>query len=784
MTKSRPLPTLLRAAVGAAALLLLAGCSTFTQKSADLDTAFRAGKFGEAVKEADALALKNADSKKDSIIYHLEQGAVLRAAALAADSGIAVAPAVETKKSKKKGDTDALPSTPVTPADLLRRSNAALDAAEARVNEWEEKARVKIGSEIGAAASNLANLPYRGRAYDKIMMNTYKALNHMQLGDLDAARVELNRVFQKQRQAVEENEKRIAENEAEIEKAKSGAETKGKGFDVERTARLLASPDAKAKLNTAALEKAAGDADPRTDYVNPFSVLLDGIFFSSCAMDNDDMEHARKSLERVVSMAPGNQFAKRDLADITAGAPLTGITYVIYENGSAPYREQEKFTLPISLMTAGPAPNVVVAFPYLKFNDTKPAPLAIGTGAGEIEPELVCNMDAVVARDFKNEWPAILTKTIISSGVKAVLDMAAQAGVKQATKDQGVGGQVMQGLFKLGSLVVQSAVTIADTRQWRTLPKEFYYARIPTPAGRVLTLRLPGQQQGAAVPADYKVELAPADVNVVYVKAIAPGVPLLVSQFKLKGRAAMPGYVPGPSLITEEQATAEAAKAAEAANPAFPAFREKMKNSKMQVEKGEAIRELLTTVGADPAPSKPRPAAADAVPTQGSEGIPAREDADQNGRAPDPAAADLAALAMARTPQEAVAAFQSLPPKQQRAAAPLFGERMKQLAMSRPDASDGGTASVPPTAPAPAAENAAPALPWLPHTTQRSRQTITRQDMAARQGDARFAFQIAREYERGKHIMKEWARPGLVSQPATCGTAKMPGSEGGLLEKP
>lgn len=94
---------------------------------------------------------------------------------------------------------------------------------------------MKVGSEIGASFTNLANLPYRGRAYDKIMLNTYKALNHMQLGDLEAARVELNRSLQRQRDAVDENAKRIEENEAEIGKARSGADTKGTGFDASKT---------------------------------------------------------------------------------------------------------------------------------------------------------------------------------------------------------------------------------------------------------------------------------------------------------------------------------------------------------------------------------------------------------------------------------------------------------------------------------------------------------------------------------------------------------------------
>ena len=68
---------------------------------------------------------------------------------------------------------------------------------------------MKVGSEIGAAISNQANLPYRGRSYDKVMMNAYKALSYLALGEKDKARVELNSSLERQRDAVSANEKRI-----------------------------------------------------------------------------------------------------------------------------------------------------------------------------------------------------------------------------------------------------------------------------------------------------------------------------------------------------------------------------------------------------------------------------------------------------------------------------------------------------------------------------------------------------------------------------------------------
>ena len=52
------------------------------------------------------------------------------------------------------------------------------------------------------------------------------------------------------------------------------------------------------------------------DYVNPFTVYLDGLFFMADAADGSDLERARKSFERVVGFAPDNNYVKQDLATV------------------------------------------------------------------------------------------------------------------------------------------------------------------------------------------------------------------------------------------------------------------------------------------------------------------------------------------------------------------------------------------------------------------------------------------------------------------------------------
>ncbi|MCU0793213.1 MAG: hypothetical protein MUE42_10295 [Opitutaceae bacterium] len=420
------------------------------------------------------------------------------------------------------------------------------------------------------------------------MLHTYQALNYLQLADADAARVELNRALQRQRDAVAANAKRIEEARELAEKASSEGVTddqgrKGDSYDVDRaksdprTASGLASIES--KIDAALL--------PYGDYVNPFTTFLDALVFTYQGTDASDLERARKSWERVVNFAPQNPYARADYiavepdlappgsaepqlgsdsvpasvaepvatesaepvaaaipaseatpepaaAAVAADTPVApqipapeappatpaSLTYVIYETGSAPYRDQVRIDIPLFLVTSGIS-YVGAAFPTIETVGAHAGPLQITTSDGASYPSaLVASMDSVVAQDFKNEWPTILTKTLISTATKATIDAILQ---KQIQDQAGAGGAL---LFKLATAVAQAAVNIADTRTWRSLPKEFHYARLATPADGRLTLTAGGLST--------TVVLEPAAVNVVYVKSPGAFAPLLASQFVLK----------------------------------------------------------------------------------------------------------------------------------------------------------------------------------------------------------------------------------------------------------
>ena len=305
---------------------------------------------------------------------------------------------------------------------------------------------------------------------------------------------------------------------------------------------------------------------PYADYVNPFTVYLDGLFFMADAVDGSDLERARKSFERVVGFDPDNEYVKQDLAMVDGliqGKPLPPTTYVIFETGCAPVRDQIRIDIPIIFTKVS---YVGAAFPTLKpqgnylpsltvtadslvvtsnntvttatAGDTNPAANGPATTSSSTTTTTdvstatassitattspIASMDSVIGLDFKNEMPMVITKTIASTVTKAVAAYAANQAASQQNNNW------IAAIVQISTVVYQVAVNIADERTWTTLPKEFQVCHLPTPPDRKIELETPDGRQKIPV------TIEDGTINLVYVKSITASSPLLVTQMKLK----------------------------------------------------------------------------------------------------------------------------------------------------------------------------------------------------------------------------------------------------------
>ncbi len=465
-----------------ATLAFLTGCSSYQSQSADMYGAWQSGNAEAASIEVTQRAEKSSDT--DELLWRLEQGSVLSA------------------------------------AGNIEGGIEAFNKAEEIVNRFEDDAKLKIGSKSAALITNQAVLPYRGRAYDKIMMNTFKALNNLQLGDMEGARVELNRTLQRQKDAVVENQRRIEEAVEKAEASKSGNLTGEDGksaprYDVER-----ALQDAQfASQSRAELDRIEKRILPYADYVNPFSVFMDGLYFSHAAADSADVERARKSFERVKSMSPGS-YIEADYAmteALASGGSTDPVTYVLFATGAAPTRDEFRIDIPLFLVSS--VSYAGAAFPRLEYHDDYiPQLIAMDGNGGSYTSERLSSMDAVISKDFKNEWPSILTNTLITTATKAIAGKLLEDSVRN--EDWKV-----RLIAKAANIGFQAATNRADTRTWTTLPKEFSYLRMPTPSEGNVQLKI--GLHNATVTVD------PDETNVILVRSVNQISQPVINTFKL-----------------------------------------------------------------------------------------------------------------------------------------------------------------------------------------------------------------------------------------------------------
>jgi len=453
-----------------------AGCTSYNTQTSALVSSWESGRYVAAAEAVEKEAVKHGDSEKDGLVWQLERGAIMRGA----------------------GDFD--------------NSLASFVAAEEFVQSAESQANTQVSNEAVALATNLTQLPYKGYFYDRIMLNTYQAMNYMVLGDVDASRVELNRASERQRDALSKNAKRIEKAEAEARKVEEVQLEDGTSY-VDK-----AQEDEKFNTNIDAVYKEDDGVLLYSDYVNPFSVFIDGLFFLSNPSSPSDLERARKSFQRVSQMSGSNQYLKDDLALANAaatGASVNNMTYVLFETGSAPYRKEIRIDIPVFLVS-GDVPYVGAAFPRLVYNDDYLSSLEVNTGTSTLQSETICSMDSVVKTEFYNELPIVITKTLVAAGTKALAAYAVS---------EALDGNLF---VQITTSAVQLALNKADLRTWRSLPKEFQYCSFPTPEDGTITVRnsISGESQS--------ISLESNNVNVVYVRATGSAAPMSVHQFTMR----------------------------------------------------------------------------------------------------------------------------------------------------------------------------------------------------------------------------------------------------------
>ena len=362
-------------------------------------------------------------------------------------------------------------------------SQIAFDRAESELL-WKSDEITSVDELLSAGFTLITNdlaRSYQGNIYDGVLVNTFKAMNAVYLGDMDRARIELNRAEQRQTNAVEQlavKVRALGEDPPEEEESR-----KTQGEQVDRAFADVWKPDSPVGKRLAAVEALGEYRDLR----NPFTDWLHGIFRLATGEAN-----RASNLFRDAAVLDGrnNQYVLADLlqaeaaAGSSAGAPDR--VWIIHEDGTGPYLNEFRFEFPVVtsngvIITGIALPEFVPGLPAVKA-------LAITAGGQDYLTEPLLNVDRYAATEFRVGYGAVVGKAVASAVIKTILQAVAQEEASERA------GGLAAIILNLGSTVASVAMTRADTRIWHSLPKSIGVASVPRPSdGRLLMTTTDGQ---------------------------------------------------------------------------------------------------------------------------------------------------------------------------------------------------------------------------------------------------------------------------------------------------
>lgn len=405
---------------------ILSACAGYQAKTQNTVQAMRAGSIDSAMADLE----KNNTSKERDLLYFLEKGELLRL----------------------KGD--------------LAASRDTWMSADKIVQQWEGLVKTdpsKLMGDVGSVLLNDTTRRYDGRDYEKVILNLRLALNHLQMGNWDAARTEIKKMHE--REAI------IAEfRSREIDSAKQSAEQKGlsvtsfkdlKGYPVE----TLEAPEV---------------VELKNSYESAVANYVAGFIYESLG----EPSLASAGYRKAVEMRAGNAVLEESLAGLDARISSRGRrvgivdTLVVVESGNAP--SIESMTIPIMLPIPSKNGISIVAtplsWPVVKSDDGQEMVNGLQINGQSAPMAFLTSVDQMARRSIRDEMPGV----IVRSSIRAIMRGAAQKAIDDNSGNAGAAGA----LVSLFAKVAAVATEVADERGWRTIPGKFYIARVSLPQGK------------------------------------------------------------------------------------------------------------------------------------------------------------------------------------------------------------------------------------------------------------------------------------------------------------
>ncbi|AJC84009.1 hypothetical protein IMC75_03840 [Campylobacter peloridis] len=283
---------------------------------------------------------------------------------------------------------------------------------------------------------------YQGYFYERIMLNTYKGLNYMSLGDFKNARVEFNRALYRQDRMKEEFYSYIQKAQDTYKK------------ELQKDKNLYTSFYQNLNPIYKQYDNLLSSFNASKNFTNIYATYVSALFFF---FDKDYIKAYELLKEVALADVKNTQLQKQfqlfeNFTHIKTNFPKQKYIFIIYENGFSATKKEFNLTLPFIFNDN--IANISVAFAYLKARN---ASYKFLQTQDEKTQDLIY-FDDIIASEFKTLLPSMVMKTLASSALKTSINLA-------------IANNDSSGILSFISTISTTLINKADLRMWQALPK-------------------------------------------------------------------------------------------------------------------------------------------------------------------------------------------------------------------------------------------------------------------------------------------------------------------------
>ncbi len=429
-------------------VLALNGCATYSSSFGKIEQQLAGQQYDDALKTIE----EGSKSKTERVLYLLNKGMVLR----------------------MKRDFVA--------------SNESLEAAK---QEMERLYAASVSENALSFVVNDATVSYAGDDYEQVLVHLYMALNYLELGERDEARVEALQVDVKLREIGEKIPASkftedalsryltgmIYEELGEWSDAMIAYRKAYEAYKKYQDNFSVAVPPM-LKSDLVRLAQREGLTDELAEYRQEFGITP----------EKKKPAAAEPEGELVFILNNGLAPIKREEVISTWAPPPS----VVVDKSKRPRRmATPKRVIENTQEATSPPVLVTIALPYYESRPNKVASARISVSGKQADTQMMEDIDAIARASLKSRMPAITARAVARAIAKGVI----QESVDKAGGQQGDDAAAAK---LIGSLLVRVAAVAterADTRSWLTLPANVQLARLALPPGSYdVTVDLLGQE--------------------------------------------------------------------------------------------------------------------------------------------------------------------------------------------------------------------------------------------------------------------------------------------------